>query len=416
VVVQAIRDEIARARTSPARFDPQHLARCAADRLARLDQARPRRTINATGVVIHTNLGRAPLDHAVGLIAAAATGYGDLEFDLVTGQRGKRIAMVRDSFALLFPQHAALVVNNNAAALMLALNTLAKGREVIISRGELVEIGGSFRVPEVLEASDCQLHEVGTTNRTHLKDYQAAIGPHTAALLRVWPSNYRVIGFTKQVSIAELSNLARQHTLPLIADQGCGRLLDESPGPITEPSVESLLRDGAELVCCSGDKLLGGPQAGLLIGKPELIEAAARNPMMRALRPDKLILAALAATLREHLAVHNTTPTARMLTRDEAALQTEAAELARRIGENAPRLQVEVRRASSRVGGGAAPEEDLPTWVVAVSDPQRTPDRLMHDLRAAPTPVIARIENDRVVFDPRTLQREEFTEIASALA
>jgi L-seryl-tRNA(Ser) seleniumtransferase len=260
------------------------------------------------------------------------------------------------------------------------------------------------------------LREVGTTNRTHLKDYQAAIGPHTAVLLRVWPSNYRVIGFTKQVSVAELSDLARQHTLPLIADQGCGRLLDESPGPTTEPSVESLLRDGAELVCCSGDKLLGGPQAGLLIGKPELIEAAARNPMMRALRPDKLILAALAATLREHLAVHNTTPTARMLARDEAALQIEAAELARRIGENAPRLQVEVQRASSRVGGGAAPEEDLPTWVVAVSDSQRTPDQLMHDLRAAPTPVIARIENDRVVFDPRTLQREDFTEIASALA
>ncbi|MFN7967251.1 MAG: L-seryl-tRNA(Sec) selenium transferase [Acidobacteriota bacterium] len=390
--------------------------RCSA-RLESLDAVRPKRVINATGVVIHTNLGRAPLDHAVSALVAVASGYNTLEFDLSTGGRGTRGATVDEYFDLLFPEHQALVVNNNAAALLLALNTLAHDREVIISRGELVEIGGSFRVPEILQSSGGRLCEVGTTNRTHAHDYATAIGPHTALILKVWPSNYRVVGYTKEVPITELAELSKGTGLPLLADQGCGRLLEDSPGPSSELSVEQLLADGADLVCFSGDKLLGGPQCGVLVGAAPLIARCAKNPMMRALRPDKLTFAALAATLRAQLAA-DTEPTVatQMLRRDLEELTRAAHALRTLLRARLVTAELDVVEGASRVGGGAAPEEDLPTALVTLRVAGLDEETLMNRLRSVATPVIARVANGCVCFDPRTLRDGEAEELAEMVA
>ncbi len=417
-VTAVVRSELTRARDPlAAAIEIDALAaRCVA-RLKALERPRPRRVINATGVVIHTNLGRAPLDHAVADLAAAACGYSDLEFDVGTGGRGKRGVQVDEFFRLLFPDHHALVVNNNAAALLLALNTVALGREVVISRGELVEIGGSFRVPEILQSSGSRLFEVGTTNRTHLHDYADAIGPDTAMILKVWPSNYRVVGYTKEVPVAELAELSRRVGVPLLADQGCGRMLRDSPGPSSELSVEELLGDGADLVCFSGDKLLGGPQCGVLVGSQALIARCGANPMMRALRPDKLTLAALAATLRAHLSADAAqTVASDMLQRNSAQLESDAKQLQKLLRELVSAARVGIVAGASRVGGGAAPEEDLPTWLVTLQIDGMGEELLMQRLRSASVPVIARISDGCVCFDPRTLRSGEDRELALLVA
>ena len=422
-VVAVVRAELERARGSLARgAEPpaeDELAAAVAAGLAALERPRPRRVVNAAGVVVHTNLGRSPLgDDALLAVAAAARGYSDLEFDLARGTRGSRHAHVDDLLQLVFPRRAALVVNNNAAALLLALNTLALGREVVVSRGELVEIGGSFRVPEILERSGARLCEVGTTNRTHLADYERAIVSATATILKVWPSNYRVVGFTAEVGVAELFALARRAGRPLVVDQGCGRLFKDGPGPRDEVSVEEILERGADLVCFSGDKLLGGPQCGVLVGAPDVVAACAKNPLARALRPGKLTIAALAATLRAWLRDDPAAslPAVFMLDRAEEDLRREAELLAARLARVAPQAFVELRPGVSRVGGGAAPETELPTWLVAFFAPGVAEEELLARLRRGDPPVVARAQDGVVLFDPRTLLPGEGDELADAVA
>ncbi len=422
-VLAVARQEIERARAAVAGGatppDLDQLAVAVLVRLEALARPRPRRVINATGVVIHTNLGRAPLGR--GVLEAAAAGvesYSDLEFDLAGGVRGSRQVHVGEFFALLFPGQAALVVNNNAAAVLLALNTLALGREVIVSRGELVEIGGSFRIPEVLERSGARLVEGGATNRTHASDYEQAFVSATALILKVWPSNYRVVGFTSEVRVAELAALGRARGVPVVVDQGCGRLFRDGPGPASEESVEELLAEGASLVCFSGDKLLGGPQCGVILGAPDLVARCGKNPLARALRPDKLTLAALAATCGAWLKEDPRAdlPALRMLEATPDDLRRTARRLAAQVRKLAPHARVDVVGGVSRVGGGAAPEEDLPTFLVAVSAPDVSDEEILARLRAGDPPVVARAQDGAVLVDPRTLLLGEDREVARALA
>ncbi len=414
-VVAVLRDELgkARGRVMAGHDAPtvdEIAARCG-ERLARLARIRPRRVVNATGVVIHTNMGRAPLGGAALAEACeAAARYCDLELDLSGGGRGDRHGHVAELMSLLFPGRASLITNNNAAAMLLVLNTLAHEREVVISRGELVEIGGSFRVPEILERSGARLVEVGTTNRTHLSDYERALTPKTGLILRVWPSNYRIVGYTRAVPLEELVALSRRAGLPVVVDQGCGRMFRDSPGPASETPVEDLLDGGADLVCFSGDKLFAGPQSGVLLGQPELVERCVRNPLARALRPGKLTLALMASTCRRWLARdldEDELPAAGMLSRSAEALDRAARGLADAIARCTPVARVEVKDGVSRVGGGSAPEEDLPTRLVVLEIPGITEQRLLDRLRANDPPVIARIAKGAVVLDPRTLRDDE---------
>ena len=377
--------------------------------------------INATGVVLHTNLGRAPLQaEAIRSVAEVAGHYSTLEYDLVRGRRGSRGAHLDRLLRLLFPGHASLVVNNNAAAVLLALNTLAEGREVIVSRGELVEIGGSFRVPEILAKSGAVLREVGTTNRTRLRDYQRAVGPRTALLLKVHPSNYRVVGFTASVPLPELAALARKVRRPLLMDQGSGNLTDLAPyGVRDEPTVQEALAGGADLVCCSGDKLLGGPQAGLLIGRPALLERIRENPLARALRPDKMIFAGLEAVLRAHVrgAALAEIPILKMIALPSLAIEGRARLLIDRLGaRTGGRHELSLRPGVSMTGGGSAPGEGLPTTLVAVRPAGTGPQALEQRLRRRPVPVIARVEAGSLVLDLRTVGEEQDEPLVEALA
>lgn len=427
-VLGAVRQEIDRARREVQKgkepADAAAIAASTAARLVALDRPGPRRTINATGVVVHTNLGRACLaPEAAERLAEVAAHYSDLEFDVPTGKRGSRQVHVSPWLELLFPGRGVLAVNNNAAAVMLALNTLALGKGVAISRGELVEIGGSFRVPEILERSGARLVEVGTTNRTHLSDYEAVAGTDASLILKVWPSNYRVIGFTKSVSTRELAGVAKRAGIPLIADQGCGRLFRDSPGPASELSVEELLDDGVDLVCFSGDKMLGGPQAGILVGHPDLVKACAKNPLARALRLGKLTLAALSLTCRMWLSGDSETdgpPVGRMLSAGVDEMDAKARKLVDTLagaGSDASgSVSLRIVDGASRVGGGAAPEESIPSRLVEVTAAAVSEETLLRRLRAHDPPVIARIQDGRVVFDPRTLADEEHAIVAAALA
>jgi len=386
-----------------------------AETLARLPERLSRRledvaaphlrgVINATGVVIHTNLGRAPLSaRAAARVAEMATTYTNLEYDLSEGERGEREAHVEPRLVALLDCEAALVVNNNAAAVLLAVNTLAEGREVVVSRGELVEIGGSFRIPEVLRKGGARLREVGTTNRTRLSDYRAAIGPETAAFLKVHPSNFRIVGFTESPTLEELAGLARETSLPLVEDLGSG-LLARSEALPGEPAARASLRDGADLVTFSGDKLLGGPQAGLVAGRRSLVDAMRKNPLYRALRVDKLTLAALDVTLADHQAgrAAREVPVVRMLALSAADVRERAEALSDSLRTATP-LQVEVIPGVSAVGGGASPTVELPTALIALTHPLAGPDRLAAALRAGEPPVVARVTDGRVTLDLRTV-------------
>jgi L-seryl-tRNA(Ser) seleniumtransferase len=373
------------------------------DHLSRWTAPILRQVINATGVIIHTNLGRAPLSRAaLAAVTRLAYAYTDLEFDLETGRRGSRLANAENALIRLTGAEAALVVNNNAAAVLLALSALAKRRKVIIARSQLVEIGGGFRVPEVLSQSGARLLEIGTTNRVHLRDYEAGLEESPAAILRVHRSNFQIVGFTSEPDLKEICELAHRQNLPVIDDLGSGSLLETSRyGLGHEPMIQESLRDGADLVCFSGDKLLGGPQAGILVGRKDLVARLRKHPLARAVRADKLCLAALSETLNHYLKdeAEVEIPVWRMIAASEATIQERAEGWAARLGLG------EITAGRSTVGGGSLPGETLPTWHLAFR--VDSPDRILGSLRRADPPVIARIEGDRVLLDPRTVLAEQ---------
>lgn len=385
-----------------------------------------RRVVNATGVIVHTNLGRSILAEEAALAAHEASRfYSNLEFDLETGERGSRQSLVEDLICRLTGAEAAIAVNNNAAAVLLVLDTLCKGREVVVSRGELVEIGGSFRIPAVMEKSGCVLREVGATNRTHLADYADAVTDATAALMKVHTSNYRIIGFTANVPRGDLAKLAGEKGLPFIEDLGSGLLCDMASlgvqGLAGEPTASEVLAEGVDVVTFSGDKVLGGPQAGIIAGRAGLVARIRKNQLHRAMRIDKMTLAALEATLRlytDPTLAKQRIPTLRMICMDKEELRQKAAELAvvlARAVEGAGNVSVSVREGVSRVGGGAFPEADLPTFLVCVEHGSVAPDALQKALLSVRLPVLARVERDCLCFDPRTLWNGQFEEVADAL-
>ena len=381
--------------------------------------AGPRRVVNATGVLLHTNLGRAPLAAEAVLAAGRAAGFSTLEYDLAEGTRGRRSEHVRPLVLALFapgrPDLDALSVTNTAAALLLALDTVANGRPVAVSRGELVAIGGDFRVPAILAKSGASLHEVGTTNRTTERDYEEALDAGAAAILKVRPSNYRIVGFTEEVALPALSRLGRSRGVPVIFDAGAATpALIAEPGLADEPVPLDALDAGADLVCFSGDKLLGGPQAGILIGKKDLVTRAAANPLARALRPDKLVLGALAATLDLHLSGRRLEiPFFRMLEASLVSLRVRAEMIAERAREAG--FEASAVESTAVAGGGAGAESTLPSMAVSLADKARYADGLAAALRAGEPPVVARIENGLVLLDLRSVAESEDEEIVRAL-
>jgi L-seryl-tRNA(Ser) seleniumtransferase len=358
-----------------------------------------RRVLNATGVVLHTNLGRAPLaDEALAQVVDAARGYSNLELDLREGARGSRQDHAAAILRRLTGAEAALVVNNNAAAILLALAALAEGRDVLVSRGELIEIGDGFRIPDVLARSGARLVEVGTTNRTRARDYEKAVGPQTALLLRVHQSNFRVVGFTELPRLEELAAVARRHSLPLVDDLGSGVLVELAG----EPSARESLAAGADLVCFSGDKLLGGPQAGIVVGRADLVEQLRRHPLQRAMRADKLTLAALEGTLRLYLDAPERIPVLRMLRDDVETVRARAERLAELVGGA-------VEETVGRVGGGALPLAELPSFACAVDEALAAP------LRSGEPPVVGIVRDGKLLLDCRTLADAEIDEVAAAV-
>jgi L-seryl-tRNA(Ser) seleniumtransferase len=375
-----------------------------------------RPVINATGVVVHTNLGRAPLAAAaIDRIAQIASGYASLEYDLARGARGRRDVHAEGLLCRLTGAEAAVVVNNNAAATMIVLAALAAGREVIVSRGELVEIGGGFRVPDVMAQSGAVLREVGTTNKTRASDYAAAIGARTALILRVHPSNFRIEGFTERPQLSDLVAVGKTFNIPVAEDLGSGLLGSGTIGD--EPAVRDTVAVGVDVCCFSGDKLLGGPQAGIIVGRRAPIDRIRAHPLMRALRADKLTYAALEATLVEYAAGRAalTVPVQRMLATTAEAVRTRAEIVARAIGALAG-WRTSLADGCSAVGGGSAPGVELPTWLVVVERDGTSPDALDASLRRLDPPIVARIERDRVVLDLRTVLPEQDAQLARLFA
>jgi L-seryl-tRNA(Ser) seleniumtransferase len=380
-----------------------------------------RPVVNATGVVLHTNLGRAPVsDLAIARLAAIGPAYSNLELDLATKERGSRYSHVEALLRRLTGAEDALVVNNNAAAVLLAIETLAHGKEVVVSRGELIEIGGEFRIPDIMLRGGARLREVGTTNRTHLRDYADAIGPEVALLLKVHTSNYRVVGFTSAVSSRELAVLGRERGIAVMEDLGSGSLVDLRPwGLPHEPTVPEVVAAGVDLVTFSGDKLLGGPQAGIVVGKRALVGRLKKNPWNRALRIDKFTIAALEATLSAYDAGQalESIPTLRALTEPLASIRTRARRLLGRLDADARRrLAAAIVEDQSEVGGGALPEVKLPTAALAVGATPAAARALDQALRRADPPVIGRIVKDRLLLDCRTIRPVEIAAVAAALA
>lgn len=401
--------------------DRQAVAEGIEKRMADLESPRLKRVINATGVILHTNLGRAPLSReAVLRVAEVAGGYSNLEFDLEKGERGLRYDHVRDLLLLLTGAEDALVVNNNAAAVLLVLNTLAEGREAVVSRGELVEIGGEFRIPEVMEKSGVRLREVGTTNRTRLGDYERAVTEQTGLILKVHTSNFRVVGFTEEVGVSDLVTLGRRVGIPVMHDLGSGCLIDLEPfGLEREPTVRDAVASGADVVTFSGDKLLGGPQAGIILGRRESVERIRRNPLNRALRIDKLTLAALEATLAAYLKPDRALEEIRVLKALSEPLDA--------VRRRARRLLTLLRRAgiegialslkpgTAMAGGGSLPARDIPTWLIGVRMAGLSSASLGDRLRGLPLPVVARIADEEVLLDARTLDEGDLQAVRDAL-
>jgi L-seryl-tRNA(Ser) seleniumtransferase len=404
LAVDAARSVIERAREQiRSGEDPGDLGAALAVELASARRPAFRRVLNATGVIVHTNLGRAPLPAAaLERMTDAARGYSNLEYDLAAGERGSRQDHVTAILNRLTGSESAIVVNNNAGAMLLALAALAEGREVLVSRGELIEIGDGFRIPDVLARSGATLVEVGTTNRTRASDYEKSVRGETALVLRVHQSNFRVVGFTELPALADVAAVARAHDLPLLDDLGSGALLDLSD----EPTVRASLAGGADLVCFSGDKLLGGPQAGIVVGRVELIEKLRRHPLHRALRIDKLSLAALEGTLQLYLEPARAlreVPVLRMLHEDVATVRSRAERLASATGGD-------VEETVARVGGGALPLAELPSFACAIEESLAAP------LRAHDLPVVGIVRDGRLLLDCRTLADDELDDVAAAVS
>jgi len=408
--VREVLDELRNVQSEQLVGDEATVEKNVVQRLGEVAQSvaaqRLRKVINGTGIVIHTNLGRAPLAQAAIDAISAAAASTNLEIDLLTGQRGRRGAVVEGLCQQVTGAEAALIVNNCAAATLLTLQTLAAGRQVLISRGQLIEIGGSFRLPDVFRQAGVELQEVGTTNRTHLSDYTEAIGPATAALLRVHPSNYRMTGFCESVAIAQLAKLGHSHQLPVIDDVGSGCLYDLSRfGLPDEPIVSESLQAGADLVVFSGDKLLGGPQCGVIVGRSEIVEKLRNNPLARALRVDKLTLAALQATLEIHRAgrAFEEIPVLSQLTMPADDIRRRAERLVERLrSQSSAASTISLQQVSSASGGGALPEQSLPSWAIAIAD--ETAGDLSKRLRTGEPAVFGRIQDSRVLIDLRTVQ------------
>jgi L-seryl-tRNA(Ser) seleniumtransferase len=424
LVVDAVRDAIESVREAILAGDdvtPEATA-IALDARARAElAARPslRPVINATGIIVHTNLGRSVLSQgAIAAVADVAGHYSTLEYDVASGERGSRHVHVEKLICRLTGAEAAMAVNNNAAAVLLALSALARGKEAIVSRGQLVEIGGSFRIPDIMAESGATMVEVGTTNKTHLGDYENAITEKTGVLLKVHSSNFRVVGFTEEVSVSDLAPIAARNGIPVFEDQGSGVLVDLTKwGLDYEPTVGASIAEGADLVSCSGDKLLGGPQAGILCGRWDIIQRLKKHPMARAVRLDKMTLAALEATLRAYLDVDRAAreiPTLRMLTTSQAEIAERASALAHRLRERLSARRgvslawIDTADDVSRAGGGALPLADIPTCVVAIAPSMMSVDAFERELRLGAQPsIIARISEDRLLIDPRTLVSPE---------
>lgn len=380
-----------------------------------------RRVINATGVIIHTNLGRAPLaDKAIEALSEVASHYSNLEYDLSEGRRGARESHCQHLLARLAESESAIVANNNAAAVMLVLNTLAEGGEVIVSRGELIEIGGSFRIPDVMSKSGARLREVGTTNRTRIQDYEQAINETTRLILRVHPSNYRIIGFTERPGVKEIADLAERAGLQSFEDLGSGCLIDLAPyGIKDEPVVAESLRAGISVVSFSGDKMLGGPQSGIIAGSRAIVDRVRKNPLMRAFRVDKMTYAALEATLRlyERGVAESEIPVIRAMARTQDDISVRAGRLSESIRQTTEgRIAVMIEEGESVIGGGSAPEVKLPTVLVAIEDDNLSASQIEQRLRGHRVPVITRTEHNRVLIDLRTVEPDEEAIMLEAIA
>ena len=425
VVVQAIRDVITGKRqeildgvqpdTSYASFSIGIHAR-----IRKLASFSLLPVINATGIVLHTNLGRAVLsDRAVNNVVAVSRGYSNLEYDLDAGRRGKRHSHTTRILRQLTGAEDALIVNNNAAAVFLSLATLAKDREAIVSRGELVEIGGSFRVPDVMAASGATLHEIGTTNKTHLHDYRRAINEKTGLILKVHQSNYKITGFTEDVSIEQLAELGKEHGIPVMYDLGSGCLIDLKPyGIHGEPSVQEIMKSGADVVTFSGDKLLGGPQGGIIIGRQDLLDKIRRNPLARAVRVDKMTIAAFEATFMDYLdteKAQKNIPVLRMLFQSLDTIKSRAGRIAKQLRKQttgtgiAP--DIAVVRESSKAGGGSLPEAEFETYAVVIDPKHISINQLETRLRTGAAPIIARIKDNTLLLDARTIHDSEVKEL-----
>ena len=415
-VVELAREVLEEARATVANGQPAPefgaIAASLVQRLTSLTAPSLRRVINATGVIIHTNLGRAPLSkEAVAAMSAVSGGYSNLEFDLPEGERSNRHVHVESLLCRLTSAQAAMAVNNNAAALLLALSALASGRDVIISRGQLVEIGGGFRIPEIMAQSGAHLVEVGTTNRTYLADYEAAVGENTAALLRVHTSNFRMVGFTESPSLADLVRLAHERTVLLLDDPGSGCLLDTTQfGLGKEPTLQESLAAGADLVFSSSDKLLGGPQAGIILGRRDLVETLKRHPIARSARLDKGAIAALTTTLGHYVKNEaiSKVPVWRMISMPLAEIEKRARAWAKAVGGK-------VVDGRSMVGGGSLPEESQPTKLLAISGRGVDVTSLSRSLRLGDSPVVARVERDTLLLDPRTVDPDDDATVIKAI-
>jgi L-seryl-tRNA(Ser) seleniumtransferase len=420
-VLSAVRHAIQRGGAAPGP-DPGPVL--VAEILRRIEaRSRPslRPVVNATGVILHTNLGRAPLaEEAVAAVMEAARRYTNVELDLESGARGSRMAHLEPLLRELLGAPAALVVNNNAGAMLLALNTLAAGKEAVVSRGQLVEIGGSFRIPEILERAGATLREVGTTNKTRIADYERAIGPRTGVILRVHPSNFAIVGFAEDVPREALVRLAKRKRVPLLEDVGSGALVDLAPwGLPSEPLLREALAEGVPLVAASGDKLLGGPQAGILVGTKAMIRSLRENPMARALRVDKLTLAALEATLRlyrDPQTLRRSVPVLRMLAEPSGLVRLRARRVLKGIGaERVARSGAEVIACAGEVGGGAMPLGRVPSYAVALRPLRGTVQELARALRSGPEPVLGRIDSGRLLLDVRTVSSREIPRLIAAI-
>lgn len=420
IEVDALRERLKNGESFNGSMEPEAVARRVVNRVE--DEAAPllRTVINATGIVLHTNLGRSPMS-AVAARAAhdAAAGYLNLELDLATGKRSSRQDPIRDILVKLTGAESATAVNNCAAATVITLRALAAGKEVVVSRGQLIEIGGSFRIPEIMGVSGATLREVGTTNITRIGDYEKAIGPNTAALMRVHTSNYRIRGFTEEVTLAELVELGRKHALPVIDDTGSGAMIDLEPyGLKEEPVVPKSVAAGADLVLCSGDKLLGGPQAGLIVGKNEYVKRIEKDPLMRAFRLDKMTLAALEATLRLYLnpaKALQEIPTLRMLTMPRDEIRQRAEKLAVKLRTLPGIGKVEVRNDSAYVGGGSFPDTALPTAVIGITPANIGDAGFTERLRMGSPSVMARAQDGCVLFDLRTVFENQVAGLVAAI-